>query len=148
MLLFLAACADKNGNQGSSTADTTQVVELALKTVMTESFPEMNDVKKKNSFGDSVFLTTNLFPLAKLPSAIDSFHFKVLPDSTICTVIKSDTLSVDSLPNYLRLQAFEKTDTGYFIQFESVNCVPIASKDAAVSLHILKTKDKFVFNRK
>ncbi len=148
MVLFLVACSGKNGKQILSTADTTQVVELALKTVMTESFPQMNDVKKKNSFGDSVFLTTNLFPLVKLPSAIDSFHFKVLPDSTICSVIKSDTLSADSLPNYLRLQAFEKTDTGYFVQFESVNCVPIASKDAAVSLHILKTKDKFEFKRR
>ena len=61
----------------------------------------------------------------------------------ICSVIKTDTVS--ELPNYLRLQTFEKTDTDYFVKFESVDCIPSPSKDGAVSLRILKSKDKFVF---
>lgn len=147
LLLILTACADKSRKQTSSAADTTQVIELALKTVLVESFPEMDGVKRKNSFHDSIFLTTNLFPLSKLPSSIDSLRFKVLSDSTICSVIKSDTVS-EELPNFLRLQSFEKTDTGYIVQFESVDCIPRPSRDAAVSLYIMKTKDKYFFKHK
>ena len=146
-LLILTACADKSRRQSSSTRDTTQVIELALKTVLHESFPEMDGIKRKSNFHDSIFLTTNLFPLASLPTSIDGFRFKVLPDTTICSVLKSDTLTAE-LPNYLRLQTFEKTDTDYFVQFESVDCVPSPSRDGSVSLHLLRTKDKFVFAHK
>ncbi|MGZ5219634.1 MAG: hypothetical protein ACXWC7_06135, partial [Chitinophagaceae bacterium] len=82
--------------------------------------------------------------LSHLPASVDSFRFKILPDSLICSVIKSDTASVE-LPNFLRLQTFEKTDTDYLVKFESVDCVPSPSRDGSVSLRILKSKDKFVF---
>ena len=147
VLLIFTACADKSRRQTPSAADTTEVIELALKTVLVESFPQMNGVRRKSNFNDSIFLTTNLVPLASLPSSIDSFHFKVLPDTIICSVIKSDTITAE-LPNYLRLQSFEKTDTGYFVQFESIDCIPAPSRDGSVSLHLLRTKDKFVFNQK
>lgn len=144
LLLILTACADKSRKQTSSAADTTQVIELALKTVMVESFPEMDGVKRKSMFKDSIFLTTNLLPLSSLPPRVDSFRFKILPDTIICFVIKSDSVSAE-LPNFLRLQSFVKTDTDYFVKFESVDCIPSASRDGSVSLHILKTKDKYVF---
>ena len=147
LLLFLIACSEKGGKHKFSGADTTQVVELALKTVLTEPFPVMDGIKRKSAFNDSIFLTTKLFSLSNLPADIDSFHFKVLPDSMICFAIKSDTGTTE-LPNYLSLKSFEKTDTGYFVQFESVDCVPYPSLDGAVSLHILRTKDKFIFNHK
>ena len=143
LLLILTACADKSKKQPSSAADTTQVIEVALKTVLEEPFPDMDGIRRKSSFKDSIFLTTNLFSLASLPTSVDSFKFKVLPDTMICSVIKTDTVS--ELPNYLRLQTFEKTDTDYFVRFESVDCIPSPSKDGAVSLRILKSKDKFVF---
>lgn len=144
LLLILTACTDKYRKQTSSAADTTQVIEVALKTVLVESFPEMDGIKRKSSFSDSLFLTTNLFPLSNLPASVDSFRFKILPDSIICSVIKSDTAAAE-LPNYLKLQSFEKTDTDYFVRFESVDCIPSPSRDGAVSLRILKSKDKFVF---
>lgn len=144
LLLILTACADKSSKQTSSTTDTTQVIEVALKTVLVEPFPEMDGIKRKSSFSDSFFLTTNLFSLSNLPASVDSFRFKILPDSMICSVIKSDTAAAE-LPNYLRLQSFEKTDTDYFVKFESVDCIPSPSRDGAVSLRILKSKDKFVF---
>ena len=143
LLLVLTPCADKTNKQTSTTADTTQVIKVALKTVLEEPFPDMDGIKRKSSFKDSIFLTTNLFSLASLPTSVDSFKFKVLPDTMICSVIKTDTVS--ELPNYLRLQTFEKTDTDYFVKFESVDCIPSPSKDGAVSLRILKSKDKFVF---
>lgn len=144
LLLIVTACTDKSSKQTSSAADTTQVIEVALKTVLVEPFPEMDGIKRKSSFNDSIFLTTNLFSLSTLPASIDSFRFKILPDSIICSVIKSDTAATE-LPNYLRLQSFEKTDTDYFVRFESVDCIPSPSRDGAVSLRILKSKDKFVF---
>jgi len=144
LLLILTACADKSRKQTSSAADTTQVIKVALKTILVEPFPGMDGIKRKSSFSDSFFLTTNLFPLSNLPASVDSFRFKILPDSMICSVIKSDTAAAE-LPNYLRLQSFEKTDTDYFVEFESVDCIPSPSRDGSVSLRILKSKDKFVF---
>ncbi len=91
LLLIVTACTDKSKQQTSSAADTTQVIEVALKTLLVEHFPEMDGIKRKSSFNDSIFLTTNLFPLTKLPPGIDSFRFKILPDTVICSVIKSDT---------------------------------------------------------
>ena len=147
LLLILTACADKSRKQTSTAADTTHVIEVALKTVLNEPFPEMNGIRRKSSFHDSIFLTTSLLPLSTLPTSVDSFRFKILPDTMICSVIKSDTTTTE-LPNFLRLQSFEKTDTGYFVRFESVDCIPSPSKDGAVNLHILKTNDKYVFKKK
>jgi hypothetical protein len=145
-LLALTACADKSSKHISTAADTTQVIEVALKTLLVESFPDMDGIKRKSSFHDSIFLTTSLLPLSRLPSSIDSFHFKILPDTAICSVIKSDTATIE-LPNFLRIQSFEKTDTGYFVRFESVDCIPSPSKDGAVNLTILKTNDKYFFKK-
>jgi len=146
LLLILTACTEKSRKKASTTADTTQVIGLALKTVLIEPFPEMDGIKRKSNFSDSFFLTTTLFSLSHLPASVDSFRFKVLPDSMICSVIKSDTATTE-LPNYLRLQSFEKTDTDYFVKFESIDCIPSPSRDGAVSLRILKSKDKFVFKQ-
>lgn len=146
-LLVLTACTEKSSQQSSSSADTTQVIEVALKTLLSESFPEMDGIKRKSIFHDSIFLTTNLLPLSSLPRNIDSFHFKIAPDTLICSMIKSDTTTPE-LPNFLRIQSFEKTDTAYFVRFESVDCIPSPSKDGAVNLTILKTNDKYVFKQK
>ena len=147
LLVFLVACSDKGRKQHSSAVDTTRVVELALKTVMSEPFPVMDGIKRGNTYNDSIFLTTKLFSLSNLPSDVDSFHFKVVADSMICSAIRSDT-TASELPNYLRLKTFEKNDTGYFVQFESVDCIPYPSLDGAVSLTIRKTRDKYLFNNK
>src|SRR5262245_53507877 len=119
LLVFLVACSQKSGRQRSSTVDTTRVIALALKTVMSEPFPVMDGIKRGSTENDSIFLTTKLFSLSNLPPDVDSFHFKVLPDSMICSAIRTDTS--EELPNYLRLKSFEKTDTGYIVQFESVD---------------------------
>ena len=147
LIVFMASCANKSGDQTPANADTTQVIELALKTALGEHFPEMDDVKRLSQPGDSIFFTTELFSLSNLPTTVDSFKFRILPDSLICPLIKADTSSIE-IPNYLRLQTFQKTDTGYFVEFESVVCVPRAARDASVSIHILKTRDKFEFKGK
>jgi len=147
VLVFLVACSQKGSKQRAATADTTRVIALALKTVMSERFPVMDGIKRRSSYNDSIFLTTKLFSLSNLPPDVDSFHFKVIADSMICSAIRSDTNSAE-LPNYLRLKTFEKNDTGYLVQFESVDCIPYPSLDGAVSLQIRKTKDQYKFNRK
>ena len=147
LLLFLTACGNRNAGHNSSTADTTQVIELALKTALGQDFPEMDAVKLNSVFGDSIFFTTSLLPLSILPSSVDSFKFRIMPDTMICPLLKTDTVSPE-LPNYLRLQAFQKTDSDYYVEFQSVFCIPAPTRDASVGLHILKTKDKFVFQKK
>lgn len=142
-LIVLSACTEQSSRQVIATEDTTRVIEVALRTVLEQPFPDMDGIRRKSSFNDSIFLTTELMPLNKLPVSVDSFRFKILPDSAICSMIKSDTVA--DLPNFLKLQAFEKTDTDYFVKFESVDCIPSPSKDGAVSFRILKSKDKFVF---
>ena len=144
-LLALSACAEQNTRQTVSTEDTTKVIEVALHTMLEQPFPDMDGIRRKSSFNDSIFFTTRLMPLSKLPATVDSFRFKILPDSAICAMIKSDT--VEELPNYLKLESFEKTDTDYYVKFESVDCIPSPSKDGAVSFRILKSKDKFVFKK-
>jgi hypothetical protein len=146
-LLALTACADKSSNQISTAEDTTQVIEVALKTLLTQPFPDMDGIRRKSSFHDTILLTTSLLPLASLPQSIDSFRFKIVADTLICSVIKSDT-ATEELPNFLRIQSFEKRDTGYFVRFESVDCIPSPSKDGAVNLTILKTNDQYVFKKK
>lgn len=146
-LLFMAACANQSSSETPASADTTQVIALALRTTLGQDFPEMDNVKRKSIFQDSIFFTTSLFSIEKLPSSVDSFRFKIMPDTLICPLLKTDTIS-EELPNYLRLQTFEKTDTGYFVQFESIVCIPSPTRDASVGVHILRTKDKFVFEKK
>lgn len=147
LIMSIIGCAGEARKQRAATADTTKVIELALKTVMTEPFPELDGIKRKSAFGDSVFLTTSLLPLSTLPGSVDSFHFKVIADSSICSAIKTDTAS-EELPNYLKLQAFQQTDSGYLVEFQSIDCVPSPSRDGAVSIRILKTQDKYEFRNK
>lgn len=146
LLVMVASCTNRDGQVSQSVNDTTKAIELAVKTALEEDFPEMEPVKKRSRFNDTIFLTTNLFPLSHLPQSIDSFRFKVLPDTLICSVIKSDSLSGE-WPNYLKLSSFEKRDTGYFVQLESLSCQR-GGEGGSVGIFIIKTKDTFVFKKK
>src|SRR4030095_3021410 len=75
VLVFLVACSQKGGKQHASAVDTTRVIALALKTVISEPFPVMDGIKRRSSYNDSIFLTTKLFSLSNLPLNVDSFHF-------------------------------------------------------------------------
>ena len=146
MLVMLASCANRDGQGTQSGNDTTKAIELAVKTVLEEDFPEMEPVKKRSNLKDSIFLTTTLLSLSHLPQRVDSFRFKVLPDTLICSVIRLDTLSGD-LPNYLKLTSFEKRDTGYFVELESLSCQR-GGESGSVGVFIVKSKDTFVFQKK
>lgn len=145
LLVMVASCTNRDGQVSQSKNDTTTAIELAVKTALEEDFPEMAPVKRKDKLKDSIFITTNLLPLANLPQRIDSFRFKILPDTLVCSAIKSDTLSGD-FPNYIKLLAFEKRDTGYFVQLESLSCQS-GGEGGSVGIFIVKTKDKFVFKK-
>ena len=146
LLIILASCANRNNQVSQSKNDTTKVIELAVRTVLEGDFPDVAAVKRKDKLNDSIFFTTNLLPLSTLPQSVDSFRFKILPDTLICTIIKSDSASGE-LPNYLKLRSFEKSDTGYFVQLESLSCLP-SGGGGSVSIHIVKTKDTFVSKKK
>jgi hypothetical protein len=149
--IILASCTNRNGQGSQSKNDTVTAIELAVKTALVEDFPEMEPVKRKN--GDSIFITSNLLSLSHLPQKIDSFRFKILPDTLICAAIKTDTLSHKTdtlsqvLPNYLKVSSFEKRDTGYFVQLESLSC-PAGGEGGSVGIFIVKSKDTFIFKKK
>lgn len=144
IVIVLASCTNRNGQVSQSKNDTVTAIELAVKTALVEDFPEMDPVKSKN--GDSIFITSSLLSLSHLPQKIDSFRFKILPDTLICAAIKTDTLS-QVLPNYLKVSSFEKRDTGYFVQLESLSC-PAGGEGGSVGIFIVKSKDTFVFKKK
>ena len=145
-LLALTACAEKSSKQTSTAADTTQVIEVALKTLLVESFPDMNGIKRKSSFHDSIFLTTNLLPLSSLPSSVDSFHFKILPDSAICSVIKSDTATV-SCRTFFGFRLLKKRIPAISFASKVWIVFPPPQKMGPSICTILKTNDKYLFKK-
>jgi len=142
-MIVLASCTNRNGQVSQSKNDTVTAIELAVKTALVEDFPEMEPVKRKN--GDSIFITSSLLSLSHLPQKIDSFRFKIMPDTMICATIKLDTSQ--DIPNYLKLSSFEKRDTGYFVQLESLSCQS-GGEGGSVSIFIVKTEDRFVFKER
>lgn len=143
VVIVLASCTNRSGQVSQSKNDTVTAIELAVKTALVEDFPEMEPVKRKS--GDSIFITSSLFSLSDLPQKIDNFKFIILPDTLICATIKLDTSQ--NRPNYIKLSSFEKRDTGYFVQLESLSC-PAGGEGGSVGIFIVKSKDTFVFKKK
>jgi hypothetical protein len=146
-LIILVSCTNRDAQVSSSKNDTTKAIELAIKTILEEDFPDAPAMKKVALFHDSIFFAaSNLLPASSLPERVDSFHIKVLTDTLLCARMKSDT-SYKDLPNYLRLDSFENRDTAYFVKLESLNCLP-SGEGGSVGIFIVKTKDTFVFKKK
>lgn len=148
-LIVLISCTDRNrdATASSSKNDTARAIQLAIKTILTEDFPDAPSMKKVGVFHDSIFfVASSLLPTTHVPERVDSFHIKVLADSLLCATMKSDT-SYKELPNYLKLDSFENRDTGYFVKLESLNCLP-GGEAGSLGIFIVKTKDNFVFEKK
>jgi hypothetical protein len=145
-LVILTSCNNKDANVSSSKNDTTNAIQLAIKTILEEDFPDAPSMKRVGLFHDSIyFAASNLVPASRLPERVDSFHIKVLADTLLCARMKSDT-SYKELPNYLKLDSFENRDTGYFVKLESLNCRP-GGEAGSLGIFIVKTKDNIVFER-
>ena len=145
--LTLTACSTGDTSQKNlSKSDTTQVLELAVKAAFDGFLPDVSSVKDKFYFSDSILFTSKTFPLDSLPSSIDTLKFKILSENVICRLVLSDSLS-ENQPNYLSVQAFEKSDTGYYVQLASLSCVPYGG-GGSLGLYIAKQSDTFYIKKK
>ena len=145
--LTFTACSTSDKSQTNLIkSDTTKVLELAVNAAFHGFLPDVSSVKDKYYFKDSILFTSKTFPLDSLPSQVDTFRFKILPENTICREILSDSLSVNH-PNYLSVQAFEKSDTGYYVQLASLSCFPYGG-GGSLGLYIAKQSDTFYIKKK
>jgi hypothetical protein len=118
-----------------------------LKTVIGEGIsdrhmPSADPLTYKYKFGDSILLTSTVLPLGMLPSNIGNQKFKILPQSEICALIKRDS-NLTRVPNYLLLNRFEKSDTGYYVLLQNLSCLDYGG-GGSLSLYLKKDKDSFV----
>ena len=124
---------------------------ILLKKVISEGvsnqyMPSADPLFYKYKFGDSILLTSNALPLNILPSNIGQQKFKILQRPDICALIKKDTNLIE-VPNYLLLNRFEKSDTGYYVQLQSLSCRAYGG-GGSLGLYLKKEKDSFVVIRR
>jgi hypothetical protein len=146
-ILTLTACSTVDTSQKNlPKSDTSQVLELAVKAAFHGFLPDASSVKDKFYFKDSILFTSKTFPLDSLPTKVDSLQFKILSENIICGLILSDSL-LENHPNYLSVQAFEKSDTGYYVQLASLSCFPYGG-GGSLGLYIAKQSDTFYIKTK
>lgn len=140
--LWWTSCDTRDSTQSSlPKSDTTKVLELAIRTAFQGFLPGVSAVKSKYYYKDSILFTSASLSLDSLPKAIDTLKFKVLSKDQLCKVIKNDSLSGDQ-PNYLNIQSFQKSDTGYYVQIASLSCF-LYGGGGTLGLYIVKQKDTF-----
>jgi hypothetical protein len=83
-----------------------------------------------------------VLPLDILPSSIGQQKFKILPQSEIYALIKKDS-NLTRVPNYLLLNRFEKSDTGYYVQLQNLSCLDYGG-GGSLGLYLKMEKDSFV----
>jgi len=142
LLILIFACQSNAPVVINQENDTSSV----LKTVIGEGIsdrhmPSADPLTYQYKFGDSILLTSIVLPLDMLPSDIGNQKFKILTQSEICTLIKKDS-NLTKVPNYLLLNRFEKSDTGYYVELRSLNCRYYTG--GSLGLYLKKEKDSFV----
>jgi hypothetical protein len=123
--------------------DTSKILNTVIKDGISDRYmPSADPLTYKYKFGDSILLTSNVLPLDILPSSIGRQKFKILPRSEIYALIKKDS-TLTHVPNYLLLTQFEKSDTGYYVQLQSLSCWDFGG-GGSLGLYLKKEKDSFV----
>jgi hypothetical protein len=147
MLICLLSCNSPKPEVIQSKNDTAKVLELAIRTAFYhEQLPEISPLKKEFHFNDSILFTTGSLPLTALPSSIDSINFKILSRNQICSIIKADS-NISEPPNYLYINTFEKSDTGYYVSIQSLSCLPYGG-GGSIGIYISKDKDSFFVKKR
>ncbi|HEY1869427.1 MAG TPA: hypothetical protein VGG71_00145 [Chitinophagaceae bacterium] len=143
VLIVFISCKSSKEKVTQPKGDTTRVIELAVRTAFFhQNLPKMGPLFYSYHFKDSVLFTSDSLSLSNLPLKIDSVFFKVLPQDQICSMISADT-NINKVPNYLCIGAFEKSDTGYYINIQSRSCLPFGG-GGAIGIHIVKEKDSLI----
>ncbi len=127
--------------------DTTRVIEFAIKTSFeTKLLPEIKALKSQYPFKDSILFTSEFIPLSVLPKSLDSLKFKIISRKEILRILKNDSLN-KNLPNYLIVDAFEKTDSSYFIQISNLSIIPFDG-GGEISMNIISQKGNLILRHR
>ena len=107
-----------------------------------EYMPGASPLTRKYHFGDSILLTSVSLPVDLLPRKVKNQCFKILPSKAICSMLVRDSSSAE-LPNYLSVRRFEKSDTGFYVQMQSLSCLPFGG-GGSLGIYLKKVRDSFV----
>lgn len=104
--------------------------------------PSASGLKGVTNFGDTVLLTSQVLPLNVLPQQVGDEKLKVMPQKELCAAMKPYQ-DLEPSPKYLNISQFEKNDSGYYIQLESISCGEYAS-GGALGIYFKKVNDSFL----
>jgi hypothetical protein len=143
ILLGLASCKGPEVKFFQQKSDTAKVLELAIRTAFYhQNLPDLASLKKPYHFKDSILFTSDSLALSNLPQTIDSIKFKILPKNQIFSLIQTES-DLNKLPNYLYVGAFERNDTGFYVNLKSLGCLPF-SGGGSIGIYIKKENDSIV----
>lgn len=147
ILIELVACNTERTKTIRPKNDTAMVLELALKTAFYhQNLPSYSPLVRPYHFKDSILFSSNIVPLAMLPTNLDTINFKVLPENVIRLMIQKDS-NISNPPNYLFIKTFEKSDIGYYVIIESLSCQQFGG-GGSIGIDIAKEKDSFIVKDK
>lgn len=146
LCVYLSACSEQNIPISQSKSDTTQVIELAIRSAFYGYLPDASAIKGKYYSNNSMLFTSKSLQLSSLPMQVDTLKFKILSEDEVCRIMKPGSLSETHI-NYLCLRSFEKSDTGYYVQLQSLNCFPYGG-GGSLGLYISKVGDSFIIKSK
>ena len=142
ILVELTACSTERTKTIQPKNDTAMVLKLALKTAFYhQNLPGYSPLVRPYHFKDSILFSSNILPLTVLPTNLATINFKVLPENVIRLMIQKDS-NLANPPNYLFVRSFEKSDTGYYVNIESLSCQQFGG-GGSIGINITKEKDSF-----
>ena len=141
--ILLFSCSDRKTFNYLPENDTVKVLNTAIAMGMTgEYMPGASPLTRKYHFGDSILLTSVSLPVDLLPRKVKNQCFKILPSKAICSMLVRDSSSAE-LPNYLSVRRFEQSDTGFYVQMQSLSCLPFGG-GGSLGIYLKKVRDSFV----
>lgn len=147
ILFELTACTTGSSRSIKPKNDTIKVLELALRTAFFhKNLPGYSPLMRPYHFKDSILFSSNILPLRMLPANLGTINFKILPVKEIRLMIQKDS-NISDPPNYLFIRSFEKNDTGYYVDIESLSYERFGG-GGSIGVYITKEKDSFVVKDK
>jgi hypothetical protein len=141
--ILLFSCGTGNGSAKIQVSDTSKAIDQAiLMGTDVRYMPSASGLKGVSHFRDTVLLTSRILPFSFLPRQVGGEQFKVMPQREICAALKLFE-HLEPSPKYLNVSQFEKNDSGYYIQLESISCGEFAS-GGVLGIYLKKVKDSFV----
>ena len=142
LILLFCSCSQRHSTITTSLSDTSKVLQIAILMGIDIKFmPDAGSLKGKLRFADTVLLTSQALPLELLPKALGDQQFKIRPQTEICTILDQEQ-SFPS-PKYLKVQTLEKSDSGYYVQMQSISCRRYPS-GGSLGLYFKKYGDSFL----